>query len=145
MLEFTVLHRGVPIGAARCTEAREEPFAFSFLDFMPTEAFDSVRPIVERASQAVANFGFLGPAADPASDVAGQEAMAAARRLCSELEVADAAGRRLPGRVTWIEETVRFDGSTYRLDLEVDAAEAGLPARVPSPPIRQPGHQPPAA
>lgn len=125
MDKFIVLHRGVPIGIASCSELREEPFTYSFLDFTPNASFASVRHIVQRASHAAVNFGFIGPAADPASAAAGREALAAADLFCAGLEITDTAGRPVPGRVTWLTHVTRHDGTAYLIDLDLDSAETG--------------------
>jgi hypothetical protein len=86
MTEFTILYRGVPIGTATTPPRKPEPdepawFRFCFLDFRPSAAYEAIAPVLRLASRALANFGYLGPAADPASDEAGRAAYAAAERV----------------------------------------------------------------
>ena len=124
MTEFTIIHRGLPIGTASTTPRSEAdpggPFEFCFLDFRPLPTYEGVGPIVRLASQALANFGFLGPAANPASDAAGRAAYAAAQSFWDELELADASGRPIAGRVVWFLEHTRGGQASYWVDVELD-------------------------
>ena len=78
MTQFTILHRGVPIGSAATTSRPDAgpgaPFEFSFLNFRPSPAYEAVRPAIQLASDALAHLGFLGPVADPESDSRGRAA-----------------------------------------------------------------------
>lgn len=144
MSEFTVLYRGVPIGTAARTVEVDDPFTFAFLDFVPSDAYAIVRPTVQLASEALANFGYLGAAADPRSDTAGREAYAAARVLWDELELADASGRRLAGRVAWLTDAKVADRTLYWLSVDIDEVHAAVLAQVGLPPRGTPNHGQPA-
>ena len=128
MTEFTILYHGVPIGSATTPPREPEPdepawFRFCFLDFRPLAAYETVAPVLRLASRALANFGYVGPAADPVSDEAGRAAYAAAQRLWNELELADGAGRPIAGRVALFLEHTMGGEVGYWLDVELDAAE----------------------
>lgn len=149
MAAFTIVRRGVPIGTTNTTPRPDTDarnwFEFSLLDFKPLPALQSVAPVVRLASHALANLGFLGPAADPASDAAGREAHAAARALWDELELVDATGNPVGGRVVWLIE-MTFSGQTsYWLEVELDEADAAVPAHIRPPRPATPTYNPPAA
>jgi hypothetical protein len=137
----------VPIGTTSTTPPTDPDapdwFEFSLLDFKPLPAFESVAPVVRLASRALANFGFLGPAADPAPDVAGREAYAAARSFWAELELVDTTGNPVGGRVVWFVEISIGGQTSYQLDVELDEAGAAVPARLRSPRSTAPAHSPP--
>jgi hypothetical protein len=133
MAALTIFHRGVPVGTTD-TEPRSDAdapdgFEFSLLDFNPLPAFESVAPVVRLASRALANLGFLGPVADPASDVAGQEAHAAARAFWDELELVDSTGNPVGGRVVWLIEMTFGAQTSYWLEVALDEADTPVPAR----------------
>jgi hypothetical protein len=136
MTQFTLLYHGVPIGyaAQRADAEHGDPFEFCFLDFHPVAAYSAVRPVIRLASDAFANFGFLGPAAEPASDTAGRAALAAAKNLWLDLELADTNGRPVAGRVVCFHEHDAGGRPSYWLDVEVDDAGASAPAPVPHTP-----------
>src|SRR5262245_10411358 len=147
MTQFTILHRGVPIGSAATTPRPDagpgDPFEFSFLDFRPLPAYDAIRPVIRLASDALAHFGFLGPVADPESDSRGQAAYVAAQALWGELELADDRGRPLAGRVVWFLEHIVDGEPSYWFDVEVDGPGANVAAGLRVPPHDVPAYNRP--
>ena len=133
MAQFTLVHRGVPIGIAT-GDAEDadpgEPLRFSFMDFQPLDAYESVAPVIRLAARALGNLGFLGPAAEPASDAAGKAAQHAAHTLWKELEITNESGAPVAGRVVWFLEEHVEDEPFYWLNVEVDASGAAVPARL---------------
>lgn len=110
MSEFTILYRGVPLGIA-VGEPRTEiphpkvpglpprPVQVFCREFRPLPGYASIAPIIQLATQAISNFGFLGSAADPASRAAGAAAQERAGAICEELEILTADGHPLSGQV----------------------------------------------
>lgn len=148
-LELTLTHRGVTLGTALAgpgnvfeSIAREpdrdtnDEVELVFLPFEPAPAYSSIQSICELAWRALNNFGFLGPAADPASDAAGQAADAAARNLWAEIELRDSRGRRIPGRVVVLYDLGGQSEMKHWLDVTIDRNAADIPAVVPWPPLR---------
>ena len=139
----------MPIGTSNTASPSDADapdwFEFSLLDFQPLPAFANVAPLVRLGSRAPANFGLVGPAADPASDVAGREAFAAARAFWDELELGDVMGNPVGGCVAWLIEMTFGTQTSYWLDVELDEAGAAAPARVQPPRLVTPTHNPPAA
>lgn len=142
MAAFTIVHRGVPIGttniALRPDTDVPDWFEFSLLDFNPLPAFESVAPVVRLASRALANLGFLGPAADPASNAAGQEAHAMARAFWDDLELVDPRGNPVGGGVVWLIEMTFGAQTSYWLDIKLDEGDTPVPAAVRRAPPRPP-------
>ena len=150
MAAFTIVHHGVPIGRTTTTPRPDvdapEWVEFSLLDFQPLPAYETVAPVVRLVSRALANFGFLGPAADPASDVAGRVAYATAQAFWDELELVDTTGNPVGGRVVWLIEMTVGGQTSHWLDVELDDAGAAVPARLRPPRSATPAaHSPPAA
>jgi hypothetical protein len=147
MTQFTILHRGVPIGSAGTTPRPDaepdDPFEFSFLDSRPSPAYEAVRPVIQLASDALAHFGFLGPIADPESDSRGRAAYVAAQAVWGELELADDSGRPVAGRVVWFLEHIVSGEPSYWLDVELDDTRANVPAGLRVPPHDGPAYNRP--
>ena len=143
-LELILTHRGVTLGTALAgpdnvfesmpagheADTRDE-LDLVFLPFEPGPAYSSIQSICERAWQVLNNFGFLGPAADPASEAAGQAADAAARSLWDEIELRDSRGRRIPGRVVVLYDTGQQREPNHWLDVTIDRNAADVGAAVP--------------
>ena len=94
MTQFTILHRGVPLGTASTAPEfdaeRDRRFALNMMDFEPAAAYESVRPLARLAADSF--FGwFFGPLVDLE---AADAAVPAAERLWAELELADSQGNR---------------------------------------------------
>ena len=102
-IRATVLHRGVPIGVGELTW--DDFVARGDFDALPTYA--ALRPIVQDAQRATANFGFLPPdggvvgGIDKNGEAAGDAAHARYMQMAGELELRDVAGARLP--CEWID------------------------------------------
>jgi hypothetical protein len=147
-LELVLTHRGVTLGTALAgprnvfgatalageMDERDE-VQLVFLPFEPGPGYSSIQSTCERAWQVLNNFGFLGPAADPASDVAGQAAYAAARSLWDEIELRDSRGRRIPGRVDVLYDMSQQRELNHWLDVTIDRKAAGVGAVIPWPPV----------
>lgn len=136
MTELTVLHNGVPIGVAttRLEEGAEPTSAFdlSCLEFRPLTGYATVAPVIQLATTAFLNLGCLGPVTDPESDLRGQAATEAAEDLVAELELADARGRHVPGRVTWFQDDRSGDEPSFTIDLELEDAEEDVAPAAPA-------------
>jgi hypothetical protein len=122
--QLSVLYRGTPIGvlilpsveqleaadrdAAEALAAGAEPAHSGHPiiqhSFLPLPGYDLVRQVVRDAGVSLENFGFVGPAADPASAIRGQEAFPNMQRLCSELEVQTEHGQPAGLRITMLME-----------------------------------------
>ena len=140
MTEFTILHRGVPLGtASTAPELDAEPehrFALNMMDFEPTAAYESVRPLARLAADSF--FGwFIGPIVDLEK---ADAAVPAAEKLWAELELADVHGNPVAGRVVWLIEESFGGKPSYWVDVDLDDASADVPARVPETPRREWGH-----
>ena len=136
MTQFTILHRGVPLGVAFTPPESEgddpNPFALNMMEFEPAAAYESVRPL---ARLAAASFfgGLFGPIVDLE---AADAALPAAKALWAELELADTVGNPVAGRVVWFLENTFGGQVSYWVDVELDDASADMRARAPMPPRR---------
>jgi hypothetical protein len=119
-----------------------DSFEFCFLDFRPLAGCDGLRPVLRLAADAFTNAALLRACADPAAEAAAD---AAARALWGELELADATGRPVAGRVVWFLDHGVDGHPSYWLDVALDDAAAPVPAPVHIPPRNAPGYRPPAA
>jgi hypothetical protein len=156
MTEFALVHRGVPIGAAATNPFFDrppavgpapqlgEPIHLDFLEFRPLAAYEVLAPALQLAERAFSNLGFLGPAADPASDAAGKAAHAAAESIWREIELVDSAGAPVSGRVVWFLDAPRRPEQRFWLHVELDDAAAPVPAALPRAPRGGSAHEPPA-
>ena len=140
MAQFTILHRGVPLGTAFTLPTSDsEPdhrFELNLMDFAPTPAYESVRPLARLAAEAFFG-GFFSPLVDLG---AATDAVPAAERLWAELELVDVRGNPVAGRVVWLIEVTMGGKSSYWVDVELDDASADVPARVPPRRRQTPGY-----
>ena len=122
MTEFTILHRGVALGRAFTIGPDTEgdtPFALNMMDFEPSPAYESVRPLALLAAESF--FGwFVGPLTDLE---AADSAVPAAERLWDELELADADGTPVAGRVVHLLEQSFGGKPSYWVDVELPSNE----------------------
>jgi hypothetical protein len=143
MSELTIVYRGVPLGIAVTTPRDEgprngpaalppRPLQIYCEEFYAVAAYETVAQTIQLATRAYSNFGFIGPAADPASALAGTAAQAEARQLCDELEIHDSEGRATNGRVIWFLDGYSPFGtlinSRYLLHIELSESGAAIPA-----------------
>ena len=132
-MEFIFKYKGAQVGVAHArpenvlASSEQTPSRSSrdvidlvFLSFEPDPGYAAVQPVFERAWQALENFGFLGPAADPESDVAGQQAAADARRVWSEIELWSTRGQRIPGQVAAFYDHGPGSELHYWVDVVID-------------------------
>ena len=109
---LNVLYRGAPIGTTSVIErtydedesAGASPQRLEVSGFEPLPGYDSVASIVQRAHSTARTLGYLGPAANAQSKVAGDAAWAALEALCAELELYDDEGRLVPARIDMMNE-----------------------------------------
>ncbi len=137
-IALTLTHHGVPIGTVVAgpenrfpTRGEDDPrdeVMFVFLPFVPAPGYEALRPAFRLAYRVFKNLGFLGPAADPASDLAGRQAAAAARTLWTEIELRDAHGQIVSGHVITFYEGDEVE-APYWVDIRLGRAFAAVPAR----------------
>jgi hypothetical protein len=155
-LELILTHRGVTLGTAVAGPKNVLPSGMRsrdaevpgqlelvFLPFQPAAAYAAIQPVCELAWKSLTNFGFLGPAADPASDAAGKDADTAARALWAEIELRDPRGSRVPGRVVTLYDQGHENEMEYWLDVAIDRDFAGVAAVLPSPDVAVQASEPP--
>jgi hypothetical protein len=155
-----VSHRGVPLGRTVLLELEpREPLrvpaqlraivppapSFAIDGFEPLPGYESVRAIVQRASEAARNLGYLGPVADPESDLRGHAALAALNELLVDLEFRDLEGQLIPVDVFAFDESHSM-GETTAVTLAgtIEDATSAVLARLLIPQASDSGQQPPA-
>ena len=114
-----------------------------FLPFQPGPGYLSVQPVCSLAWQAFNNLGFLGPASEPESDIAGRNAQAAAQALWDELELWSSRGDRIPGHVRLLYDLGAESELPYWLDISIDRSADGVVALLPSPRASAPAFESP--
>jgi hypothetical protein len=121
------------------------PPEFGVHGFEPLAGYDAVRDIVLSGSVARANFGYLGPVADPDSDRRGRDAINSLRRLVDELEFRDEAGDLIPVKMIVLSEYgASLETSAQRaitLGGIVQELPASVFARLHAPRLRDAGRQ----
>jgi hypothetical protein len=161
--ELIAAYRGVPIGQFRVVEVpvdgaadlpaetrtalgiSETGTSLDARDFQPAAAYSSVADVIRLDNLARHRFGFLGPVADPQSDIRGREAMEAADAVCNEIEFRDLFGQLVSGRVLHIWQSDVAGGFQVQLHVQFDQDAAGVAARLRDRSIRGDGHDAPAA
>ena len=157
---LTVLYRGLPIGTVGLGEAHYDdaptppdslapfhrpPTDLVTTEFRPLPGYAAVADAIRSAGRAFNNYGFIGPAADPASDERGEAALAASAAVCEELEFRDEQGAAVPGRARWFVELEHAGSPHYWLDASFEEAPAGVLARLRGLRRGGGGHENPAA
>ena len=97
-------------------------FELNLMDFAPTLAYESVRPLARLAAETV----FAGVFSPLVDLEAATDAVPAAERLWAELEIVDVRRNPVAGRVVWLIAVTMG---------ELDDATADVPA--PIPPLRR--------
>lgn len=129
-MRVTVLHRGVPIGAAELAMRRSHAIG----RLRPLPGYDAIRLMVRDASRARTNFGYMPPGPGPAGGVneAGEMAARAAfdrvAALSRELELRDERGALIPTEQIWLFDWGRRPEISLVADLST--AEAATSARI---------------
>ena len=158
LASLLILHRGVPIGHTTLIEletidTRRVPAKlramipalspFMVNGFEPLPGYEAVRSVVQRANQAAAKLGYLGPVDDPDSDVRGREARRALEQLCAELEFRDTAGGFVSVDVDLFVENPSGGQPYFALGGTIDEAAATVLAKLHGAVTSGSGHQPP--
>lgn len=102
---FVLTHRGRALGTATPVSGQHwrdnAPLGVQYVlaTFEPNPAFAAVEEALALATTAFLNFGFLGPADDPSSEIAGADAAKEASGLTAKFEVADSNQEKAVGGV----------------------------------------------
>jgi len=98
-------------------------------DFTPAAGYARVESIVVTANLAFRNLGFLGPVADPQSEIAGRAALEALEVLCADLTVTTENGLPIGARVVRLIDSGQ--GGRRSAFLRPDDPTADVPAVLP--------------
>ena len=94
-MRLILKHHDISIGIAEVRYVGEVWIG----DFTPAAGYARVESIVVTANVASRNLGFLGPVADPQSEIAGRAALQALEDLCAELTLTSEGGLPIGARV----------------------------------------------
>jgi hypothetical protein len=125
LMHLILKHHGNSIGIAEVRYGGEVWIG----DFAPAAGYASVESIVVTANEALRNLGFLGPVADPQSEIAGRAALEALEVLCAELTVATENGLPIGARVVRLIDSGQ--GGRRSVFLRPDDPTADVPAVLP--------------
>lgn len=161
--ESIAVYRGVPTGRFRIVEVPVEGWAdlpaetrmafgisddgtsLDARDFQPTAAYSSIADVIRLDNLARHTLGFLGPVADPQSDIRGRDAMEPAGAVCRGIELRDVLGHLVSGRVWHISQRDVAEGFEVQLSVRFDQGSAGVAARLRDRSMRGDGHDTGAA
>ena len=99
-------------------------------EFTPAGGYARIESIVVTGNQASCSFGFLGPVADPRSDIAGRAAIEDLASVCSELTVATESGQPVNARVIQLNDS-GAGGGKRSVFLAPNDPTAAVPAVLP--------------
>lgn len=99
--------------------------------FTPAAAYARIESIVVTGDLAFRNLGFLGPVADPQSEIAGRAASEALASLCAELTVTSESGQPIGARVVHLVDSGQDERRSVLLRPDDPTADivANLPPR----------------
>jgi hypothetical protein len=124
-MRLILRHHGATIGIADVRYAGDTWMA----EFTPAAAYARIESIVVTGELAFRNFGFLGPTADPQSEIAGRAALEALASLCAELTVTSEGGLPIGARVVRLIDSGQDERRS--VFLRPDDPTADVPANLP--------------